>query len=130
MRRRQDAHSDLSEAHDVKSTPNGNNDRSSYQAISERYPFSSQDSKSPRRRVAGESEQDGKKTRVLRISFLVPRDAIPRLEWMMDVADVPTKVDLLRAALNHYERHLIDQEAEIAEKRRIAGAPPKAQDRT
>jgi hypothetical protein len=61
---------------------------------------------------------------VLRISFLVPREAIPRLEWMMKVRRIPTKVDLLREALNFFEDHLVEEEAARVEKRRLAGAPP------
>lgn len=62
--------------------------------------------------------------KVLRVSFLIPRSEIPRLQWMMERARVPTKVDLLREALNRLEDQLIDEEATRAEKRRLAGAPP------
>ncbi|MCB1504056.1 MAG: hypothetical protein KDJ47_03680 [Hyphomicrobiaceae bacterium] len=63
-------------------------------------------------------------SKILRISFLVPRDAIPRLEWLMKVRRIPTKVDLLREALNHYEDYVIEEEAKRSEQRRLAGAPP------
>lgn len=75
-------------------------------------------------RPTTKSKRGGSSNKILRISFLVPREAIPRLEWMMKVRSIPTKVDLLRVALNHYEDHVIDEEASRAEKRRLAGAPP------
>lgn len=77
----------------------------------------------PKTAVA-KSARGGSNSKVLRISFLVPREAIPRLEWLMKVKRIPTKVDLLREALNFFEDHVVEEHAKRAEQRRLAGAPP------
>lgn len=75
-------------------------------------------------KAPAKSRRGGSNNKILRISFLVPREAIPRLEWLMKVRRIPTKVDLLREALNFYEDKVIEEEAGRAEQRRLAGAPP------
>lgn len=64
-----------------------------------------------------------RKTEVLRVSFLIPKDDIKKIEWMMEEARVPTKVDLLREALNRLEDQLLVEAAERKKLRKAAGAP-------
>jgi len=67
--------------------------------------------------------RQSKKEPILRVSYLVNRTDVPRLDWMMKTARLPTKVDLIRAALNHFEDYLVEKEAKQAEQRKLAGAP-------
>jgi hypothetical protein len=65
----------------------------------------------------------GADEKTLRISYLVKRSDLPRLEWMMAATGVSTKVELLRAALKHYEDQVLKKAATQAEQRRRVGAP-------
>jgi hypothetical protein len=59
----------------------------------------------------------------LRISYLVKRSDLPRLEWMMAATGVSTKAGLIRAALKYLEDQTVQKAAKQAEQRRRVGAP-------
>lgn len=58
-------------------------------------------------RLARRPKSDAKK---IRISLVFEPEAGPILEWMMKLSSAPTKADLFRKALDHYEQFLVERE--------------------